>query len=235
MDERNTFGTTFYSSVAKHYCCQCRSCQIGPNVEFYMIRFFIVGFIVPVLWIINVSLYVYANWITEHTISPPEVDAETIYTDYECQQWKQRSVTSLKHSISEEFYTINNPFTFSMVNLKPSEPLSLSTYQPSPSSIGKPKFSETTASSAQETCVASSLKQNADSAFNDVDDGRSLVTLQCLKEIASQVSKNHGINARNIRNWCLRSVCAMVGYTISIVMLVVVVRTHRNQLLYDFQ
>ncbi|QEU58518.1 Asg7 [Kluyveromyces lactis] len=227
----STFGSTFYDSVAKNYICECGSCKIGKNVEFYMVRFFIMGFVLPVLWILNITLYLYANWIIDHNVSVPELDAETLYTEYECQQWKQRSVTSLNKSITKDFYAINNPLTFSMLTLKPPEPVPLTTYQhlslPDPTKGGdeKNQFLES----------ATTLDEGAtDSLSFEMEDGgaKSIVTAQCLKEIASELMKNHDVNARTIRNWFLRSLCAMAGYTISIIMIVVIVKTNSQQVSY---
>lgn len=227
----STFGSTFYDSVAKNYICECGSCKIGKNVEFYMVRFFIMGFVLPVLWILNLMLYLYANWIIDHNVRVPELDSETLYTEYECQQWKQRSVTSLNKSITKDFYAINNPLTFSMLTLKLPDPVPLTTYQhlslpdPTKGSDEKNQFSES----------ATTLDEGAtdSSSFGTEDGGtKSIVTAQCLKEIASELMKNHDVNARTIRNWFLRSLCAMTGYTISIIMIVVIVKTNSQPASY---
>ncbi|KAG0680233.1 hypothetical protein C6P41_004578 [Kluyveromyces marxianus] len=113
----NTFGSTFYEGIAQNFSCECESCKISKNVQFYMTRFFLMGFVLPLLWIVNIGLYIYCNWIVDNTEIAPEIDVDTLFTDFELNDWKKRSTTSLSTSQKWKSHTVAGESMLSLPTL----------------------------------------------------------------------------------------------------------------------
>ena len=196
-------GSSFCDGIVDNYKCQCPGCKTHQSINFYMVRLFIMGFLLPLFWLVNITIYIHYNWFKANKTHFPMIHDEILFTEYELQIWKNKSVFTLNKDIADSFYKINNPLTSSTVS-------TVTTYQADVTT------QEPTRKYVLET-------QDPDPSCNTKDlqpdrSGPLPISSLAMKndihlQIAATVAESHKANSTRIRDWFLRSLCGCLLYT----------------------
>ncbi|SCU99593.1 LAME_0G04082g1_1 [Lachancea meyersii CBS 8951] len=66
-----------FDECPKTYICQCESCQVCQKTRGYVPYLFFAGFIFPMCWILELTIFAYTCFVVEHDIQlPPIMDDE---------------------------------------------------------------------------------------------------------------------------------------------------------------
>lgn len=97
----------FIEEEAQCYTCECHSCLIGAQYREWISLGFYAGFLIPLLWIFNLSLHVYTQWHLNHEPTHPQIPLQDLPTGHEFQSRINASRIDLDKITIDEIDRIN--------------------------------------------------------------------------------------------------------------------------------
>ncbi|CCF58773.1 hypothetical protein KAFR_0F01760 [Kazachstania africana CBS 2517] len=87
--------------------CHCQSCMRSEQLKKAFFKFFWIGVIIPIFWIINLGLYFYIQWYLRHDVYHPKLNDEEFPTLFQSELKNKRSLVRLKDESMEDINSIN--------------------------------------------------------------------------------------------------------------------------------
>lgn len=93
------------------YYCECRSCKAGTQLRDWPSRAFLAGFFLPLLWLFNLSIYVYTQWCLNHEPTHLQIPQEELPSTHEFESKTKASHLKLDKSTVDEIDRVNETTT----------------------------------------------------------------------------------------------------------------------------
>lgn len=204
-------NSTICENLSERHTCNCAMCVSFHGYRYYMIRCFVLGFVIPVFWIVNVMLYIHLRFFnsTAPVLCLPE--NEILLTEFELQSWREKNVFASEPSSSCD-QDKKEHFKKSLDKNLNTKNLCFGINANFISSLDKDSIQNSSCSSMVKDVSAQSGIELSNSSFSASDILEGLVP-----EMISLVLVRHQNKDQNLRNWALRSLSCIVGYALVIV------------------
>lgn len=94
---------------SQDYECQCESCHRTRERRLLFSRLCILGAICPLLWLYEIALCLYLQWLVPHEPTHPPIESDQVLTDYELQNYKKRTEIGIGPLTLQDIKTTNQP------------------------------------------------------------------------------------------------------------------------------
>ncbi|SMN19434.1 similar to Saccharomyces cerevisiae YJL170C ASG7 Protein that regulates signaling from a G protein beta subunit Ste4p and its relocalization within the cell [Maudiozyma saulgeensis] len=95
----NIIDSTLFPRSVKEPLCDCTSCQHIFIHKKKIKHSFFIGFIVPIVWILNIIYYIYSQYILDHEIDTTQIDETELPTLFNKEQQRKKTELQLNDEI----------------------------------------------------------------------------------------------------------------------------------------
>ncbi|CAB4254718.1 similar to Saccharomyces cerevisiae YJL170C ASG7 Protein that regulates signaling from a G protein beta subunit Ste4p and its relocalization within the cell [Maudiozyma barnettii] len=95
----NMADPTLLQRTIQATLCQCSSCMHVCENRKLIQRSFFVGFIIPIVWILNIIYYIYSQYIIDHEVNHSKIDETELPTLFNKEQQNKKTEIELNDEI----------------------------------------------------------------------------------------------------------------------------------------